>query len=137
MPLPARSSASARLANVCCACVRVSPTPATCPSDDHATCPDTWICDPTRTAWDIPLTGSMRVISAPTAGSPVKVEPQHLDRVAAHQLVGQVVGNAFEHLGGDLLGVGPRRVGVGVVGLEGDVVGADVVEHLHPERIAE
>src|SRR4051812_724430 len=59
-----------------------------------------------------------------------QVELEHADGVAAHDLVDDLVGEARHHLLRDLLRVGPRRVGVRVVGLERDVVDPDAVERL-------
>ena len=62
----------------------------------------------------------------PPTGSRGEVELEHADRVAAHDLAHRGVVDAGEQLARDLLGVGPGRVGVRVVGLEGDVVLADL-----------
>ena len=57
--------------------------------------------------------------------------------VAAHDLVDDVVGEMAHESSRDLLRVGPGRVGVRVVGLEGDVVDADAVERLEPVAVVE
>ena len=55
-----------------------------------------------------------------------EVELEHADGVAAHELVHDSSGRPGHQLLRDLLRVRPRRVGVRVVGLEGDVVDADL-----------
>src|SRR5690606_18107230 len=79
-----------------------------------------------------------RTLGAGTAtGRSVEVEREHPDRVAAQDLVLHLRRKVPHHLLGDLLGVRPRRVGVGVVRLEGDVVDADLVEAVEPVLVAE
>ena len=64
--------------------------------------------------------------SRPQELDPVKL--QHLDGVAAQDLVGGLLVKAGAQLLDVGLGVRPRRVGVRVVGLEADVVLADLLE---------
>src|SRR5689334_14523492 len=59
---------------------------------------------------------------------PGLVELEHADGVTAHDLVGLLVGRTFEHLLAVRLRVRPCGVGVRVVGLETDLVFADLVE---------
>src|SRR5450631_1923968 len=66
----------------------------------------------------------------------VRWESEHADRVAAADLVDGLVVESREHLLRDLLGVGPGRVGVRVVGLERDVVDTDLVEGLEAVLVA-
>jgi hypothetical protein len=55
----------------------------------------------------------------------LEVEIEHADGVAAHQLADRDVVETGHQSLRDGFGVGPGRVAVGVVGLEGDVVDAD------------
>ena len=73
---------------------------------------------------------------SPPAGSD-PVELQHPDRVAPQDLVRLLLVEARvrDHLLDVGLGVGPRRVGVWVVGLEADVVDPDLVEVRKPHAV--
>src|SRR5689334_22717340 len=72
-----------------------------------------------------PVTATTR---PPTPASPVKVQLQHPDRVAPHELVDRLVVEPLHVVLGDGSGLGPGGVDVGVVGFEGGVVDADGVE---------
>src|SRR3954468_8245841 len=60
------------------------------------------------------------------------VEGEHLDRVAAQDLVGDLGLELRDHLLDVLLAVGPGGVGVRVVDLEADVVGSQLAEAVQP-----
>ena len=58
----------------------------------------------------------------------VEVEAEHSDRIAAHDLVDDVLRQMAHHRFRDFEGVGPGGVGVRVVGFERDVVDANPVQ---------
>src|SRR5680860_562070 len=85
----------------------------------------------TRRPKPVPTTatpGGRLIRRAPPARGSDAVELEHLDRVAPQHLVRDLLVDAHQHLLDVLVRVRPRRVGVRVVGLEADVVLADLVE---------
>ena len=66
-----------------------------------------------------------------------QLDPEEPHRVAAHDLVHEVVVEAGEQPLGDFLAVRPRAVGVRVVGLERHLVGADRVDRREPGGVVE
>src|SRR4029077_6135640 len=108
-------------------CTRRAPSPS---STSTASAASWW----RSTAW-APSTRWPVASAPPSTASPPPsrsdpVELQHLDGVAAQDLVGDLVVEAGEQLLHVLLGVRPRGVGWGVGGLEADVVGADLLERV-------
>src|SRR6476661_949950 len=79
-----------------------------------------------------PVTIARRPSSAPMprieADRSDAVEREHVDRVAPEDLVRSLGLEFAHHLLDVLLAVGPRGVGVRVVDLEADVVGAELTE---------
>src|SRR6266540_705954 len=73
----------------------------------------------------------------PAAATPVELQIEHPDRVAAHQLVDNVVGQAVHELLRDLLRVRPRGVRVRIVGLERRVIDTDRLERLDAVTVTE
>src|SRR5437588_615812 len=71
------------------------------------------------------------------AGLSGGVEPEHADGVAPHDELDAVVVEPLHLLLGDLAGVGPGAVGVGVVALVGHPFDTDVLQRPQPVGVAE
>src|SRR5437588_4454544 len=127
---PARAGSGSALGDLLGPVGELGRAPGLGVSLDHAAGPDA----------DVPVAGlgPQRAHGALLPGTVLEgIEVEQAHGVQVGDLVDLVVGHRLQVLHSQLGGLRPRRVGVGVVALPGDVVQVQVMAVLHPEGVVD